>query len=664
MGHFMPFNILIVLLMFVFIILIVGIAQSSCILTVVIIEYFRIFLSLSDGGCKSLAEPTLELIYPIPTFIKMKQFSQNELIKTLCNKRIKLAAKRRSEIYFEKFAVQTPKQFSSEIDYLIPPRSSWYRPKPKLRNCKRVREPQQRDLYRTINDQIKEVGRFKIILLLVLKKVLVIKKIKFFLEKNKKILNELNSKVWIINLLDLLIQVQVFSLFPFASIKKPIIKLITKDKAKRTFRVISSYPLKESLIIGQLSKNVNEAFDHLFLDNSYAFRMKDSKGKTPDHHMAFSRLDQFITEAARNGKEVWCAECDIKKFYDSIDHDVILDCFDKLSKKASSKNWRRRFLLKAFLRSYNFNHFGIKESDLILKQMGNSKNTVPWLKGDEKMKKYHSSSPYPFLNKKIGIPQGAAMSCSIANIVLHFADIKVQEQSPKDNSTLYLRYCDDIIILSHTKEACERMKVAYVKELETLKLPYHDFEIANYNKNWWKNKSRDTYQLGPAKMNLVPWVGYVGYQVKHNGLEVRIRKSSLNKEIQKQSEVISKIYTRIKVGGLISASQKKSILNSAKNRLVAHSLGNTSIALRNPAFKPKLCWVDGFSAIDSRRMVKTGIRRLDRSKRSKLSCLRRLIDEHNKTVGHMGNNHYSPSANSKGVEKNTGKLYSYSRIEY
>ncbi|MBK8362805.1 MAG: hypothetical protein IPL24_03750 [Bacteroidetes bacterium] len=50
----------------------------------------------------------------------------------------------------------------------------------------------------------------------------------------------------------------------------------------------------------------------------------------------------------------------------------------------------------------------------------------------------------------MGIPQGGALSGLIANLVLDFADRKMQ--SLNDSKLLYVRFCDDMIIIHPSKK--------------------------------------------------------------------------------------------------------------------------------------------------------------------------------------------------------------------
>jgi hypothetical protein len=69
----------------------------------------------------------------------------------------------------------------------------------------------------------------------------------------------------------------------------------------------------------------------------------------------------------------------------------------------------------------------------------------------------------------IGVPQGGALSCLIANAVLHEADkVVARLQEEAKSELLYLRYCDDMILISPDRKVCTAAFAAYRNVLETL----------------------------------------------------------------------------------------------------------------------------------------------------------------------------------------------------
>src|SRR5581483_6777024 len=86
---------------------------------------------------------------------------------------------------------------------------------------------------------------------------------------------------------------------------------------------------------------------------------------------------------------------------------------------------------------------------------------------------------------------------------------------------------------------------AYLAALKELKLPYHEPKcVVFYNKEFWEFKSKQPYRwTGKKWFGCVPWVQFVGYQVRYDGL-VRIKKKSF----QKQKDSLREATDEVKFG--------------------------------------------------------------------------------------------------------------------
>jgi hypothetical protein len=111
------------------------------------------------------------------------------------------------------------------------------------------------------------------------------------------------------------------------------------------------------------------------------------------------------------------------------------------------------------------------------------------------------------------------------NLVLDLADKRVravQEQLP--DQIQYFRYCDDMILLARRGSHCREAFQAYLNALDELKLPYHQPKsVETYNKRFWNEKSKNPYCWSGTKgPGCIPWVQFVGYQVRYDGLAGRV----------------------------------------------------------------------------------------------------------------------------------------------
>jgi RNA-directed DNA polymerase len=159
-------------------------------------------------------------------------------------------------------------------------------------------------------------------------------------------------------------------------------------------------------------------FDKTFIFDSYSCRVE--KGT----HRAVLRLEQFCRKVSRNNyRIIYVLKCDIKKFFDSIDQEILLKI---IRKKIDDKHalWLIERIIKSFRR---------------------------------------------------GLPLGNVTSQIFANIYLNELDQFIKH---KLKEKYYLRYCDDFIILSEDKTYAEDMIYVISEFLgRDLKLELHPDKI-------------------------------------------------------------------------------------------------------------------------------------------------------------------------------------------
>lgn len=159
-------------------------------------------------------------------------------------------------------------------------------------------------------------------------------------------------------------------------------------------------------------------FDEGFIFDSYSCRL--GKGT----HRAVNKLEAFTRKLSKNNTHnIFALKCDIKKFFNSVDQDILLELIGKK----------------------------IKDSDTI------------WL-----IEKIIKS-----FNK--GIPLGNVTSQLFANIYLNELDQFIKHRV---KIKYYLRYCDDFVILGENKEHLTNL-IPLVNNFlkEKLKLNLHSDKI-------------------------------------------------------------------------------------------------------------------------------------------------------------------------------------------
>jgi hypothetical protein len=403
---------------------------------------------------------------------------------------------------------------------------------------------------------------------------------------------------------------------PNYKFKKPTIYPKLKDKRnakKNVCRPIADYQLKDKIIIGLTNKYFTDLFDEYFNHCSYAFRSREKNDDggfvSLTHHSACSAIKKYRERFI--GKNLYVAECDIQKFYDSVNHSQIKKAFKSLlgkmrREKPEYYNADAERLFYKYLDSYTFNKdvLVLNTQENYFKDNKVNPGEFEWVKEELLFKSFYKS----IKNTKIGVPQGGALSGLITNIILDQVDRKVLKSGDKD--LLYVRYCDDMLIIHPDKEVCLRAFNVYKEALEKLKLIPHEHDELKEPADFWKSKTKIPYLWSTDSDGGQPWVGFVGYEIHYNG-QIRVRKKSLGKELQKQKDVVKKVLDSVK-GGYNKVSQK-AIEESVINTLIGMSVGR--VRLWNYKDHPsKLCWVDGFQLIERNKYSEIQLKRLDRSR--------------------------------------------------
>jgi hypothetical protein len=390
-------------------------------------------------------------------------------------------------------------------------------------------------------------------------------------------------------------------------------------------RPICLFNLKDRIILSITNKYLTRLFDSHFEDCSYAFRSKKNKEGTVilNHHDCIKEILDFRKQ--NSDKILWVAECDMEKFYDTVNHKIAKVLYHELIQQCKKAYTGYDFskpthLFMQFLECYAFNiNVPLPQDTEYWESYDIPKGHFKWVSKEIKDLNYYENIE----NERIGIPQGGALSGLIANIMLNVAD-KVILQT----GAFYLRFCDDMIILHPDKTTCEVAKELYVNSLKGLKLVPHHFksetELFTKRKNtskerkkigensyesFWKGKSKGPYKWGLMSDECFPWIGFVGYEMHHEG-HVRVRKKSFLKELNKQKEVVEDIRKAVKYG---LRKSKGSVAESAINRLVGMSVGRVS--LKNyKTVSNDLCWKNGFKELGPNKYSVQQIKQLDRNR--------------------------------------------------
>jgi hypothetical protein len=522
-------------------------------------------------------------------------FSDKELIKILCHKRAIAAKKGHDDHFFRNIsskAISPHKYLDKEIFSFFPPRSKWIRLKKREREIRgpNTVETNSIQLERTIWREIKKYEKLGTA-----------------------------QPTWLKKLLDLTekIRQDVFDESRNYKIPTPRTIPVIKDIKENTFRPISVFKLNDLIITGQVARYLSNCFDPLFSDSSYAFRTGIQKGKVFNHHKA---IEDIIAFKQKVGKPLFVSECDIKKFYDCVNHTKISEEFQTITEEAKVKlsieiDSRAVYFFNSYLAAFSFNDDIKKIERQLLSKVGVVNGTIPWVKDFELIEV--NSDPK---TERIGVPQGGAISCLIANILLTHVDRIVNANS--DDNTFYGRFCDDMVLMHTEKKKCESLLEIYQEALKDVKLICHKpFPFAEYGKEFWDEKLKSklpykwalNYRTKEHSKKNVPWLSFVGYQIRYDGV-VRVRNKSIKKELEKQVSETDKI---INVARKTPRINRMAIKFRLQQRLISMSRGR----FRFGSSKISMCWCAGFKVLKSKPNVTNQIRRLDRNREKQIRRL-------------------------------------------
>jgi len=555
----------------------------------------------------ALQEP-LSFLYIMKTF--ESYFSKNEILKLICKVRVKLA-KNKSKKHLLHLLTSNPefnyhvkfnskpqndfelnqKELTNFLLSILPPRKKWL----KLGEHSR-RKPNRENEFLTSNDK----NYYSLL--------------KTIKAENKKAI----KANWFLNLEKFIDEVIAVSQGNEYEVSKPITFPKLKEKGKKgqpnECRPICIYTLKDRIVLSLTNKFLTRVFDDQFQDSSYAFRSRrNSQGNIISHHDCIIGIGEYRKVNADN--HLFVAECDMKKFYDTVNHKIALRLFKSLIETSKEKYPELNFdipikLFKSYLSSFAFNidipkptNYDYWDSYKI------DKGFFGWIDKKDYRKHY-----FCFSRNRIGVPQGGALSGLIANIYLNEADVKLKELD-----VFYLRFCDDMIIIAKDFKTCDKAKNIYERELKKLKLFPHKFKNSDELKKvengktslkeFWNGKSKGPYKWGKFEDNAFPWIGFVGYEMDYLG-NIRVRKKSLAKELAKQKTIIREIKNAVKTG---MRKPKGTATESAINRLIGMSVGR--IGLDNfDEVSTDMCWKNGFRELTVNPYSIRQIKQLDRNR--------------------------------------------------
>ena len=336
---------------------------------------------------------------------------------------------------------------------------------------------------------------------------------------------------------------------------KPVVKAqVKKQKGDVTIcRPTSAYDnLEAKILIGLMADYLKSWLDPMLHYTNLAYRApREWEGQanvaTKNEH-AIALLLKWRKE--HNGQPIYIAECDIQKFFDTIDHDDAIAALRMMMARDGRKDENFCQLFEHFVCSFDFQNDVMScngNQDYWRSQFGEraAQHTYrfEWIK---------DAPDHP-----IGIPQGAALSPIIANLLMNVIDEqtlgdKLVDGRITDSNLYYARYCDDVLIAHTSLRTCASIMYSYRAILNQHQLRYHHPESVLSMKDgvrlqkeanaclFWEAKTKLPYRWGKGAGNASKWIGFLGYEISRYG-EVRLRKSSVAKQAEKIVNEVEKI---------------------------------------------------------------------------------------------------------------------------
>jgi hypothetical protein len=207
-----------------------------------------------------------------------------------------------------------------------------------------------------------------------------------------------------------------------------------------------------------------------------------------------------------------------------------------------------------------------------------------------------------------------------------------------------------MILIATSATSCAAAFKAYQRVLRALRLPVHPpVPVTKYGVGFWQGKSKAPYDWSAKR---VPWIQFVGYQIRHEGL-LRIRPSSLKKQLTAVTKATDRLLNTLQRAQRHKAIRRTEheIQHRLRQKLISMSVGRITLGTKYVGPRP-MCWAAGFRGLTAQKLCQNQLKRLDRHRERQLQRTKRYLRKI----------HLSQTASSRkktDVHKYYGRPYSY-----
>jgi len=295
------------------------------------------------------------------------------------------------------------------------------------------------------------------------------------------------------------------------------------------YRIIMSEIMSDKVVNHLLSKYVLAPgiYPHLIPQN-----VATREGKGTKEGIRYVKM--YINKLKLNYEKVYVLKCDIKKYFYSIDHELILEKVKRFIDDPEIYQVMKNIIDSTDEKYVNEN------IEKVVKREIDRVSKLNILDKDLKIEELKRIPRYP---KGKGLPIGNMTSQLLAIYFLNDLDHYIKERL---HCKYYVRYMDDFIIFDHDKERLKEIKKEIEEKLKEFKLEL--------------NKKTNIYDLNHG-------FGFLGYYffLKGKRLIIKINpqtKRRIKKKMRKLKKINAPNYNQVKASymGYLTVAHTKSLL--------------------------------------------------------------------------------------------------------